>query len=133
MEIVKVTTYYMAPHGLAVVNLVAACPTGELSFVCGAFNIEIDVRLSLQVLLSLPGGVLFAENVISWHIPRRITPLVDGSIEILEMHMGINGVKLDKSEMAARGYKLSATDFHIIIKIPVGSPDGYYKVGKSVD
>ena len=35
--------------------------------------------------------------------------------------------------MAARGYTLSATDFHIVIEIPVGAPDGYYKVGKYRD
>ncbi|XP_056284318.1 uncharacterized protein LOC130202645 [Pseudoliparis swirei] len=43
------------------------------------------------------------------------------------MHMGINGKRLDRSQMAARGYTLSATEFHIVIEIPVGSPDGYYK------
>ncbi|MEQ2172786.1 hypothetical protein GOODEAATRI_024959 [Goodea atripinnis] len=30
--------------------------------------------------------------------------------------------------MAARGYSLSTTDFHIVVEIPIGSPDGYYKV-----
>ncbi|XP_068433145.1 zona pellucida protein AX 1 [Clinocottus analis] len=100
MEVFRVSAYYKAPHGLSVVNLAAACPTG---------------------------GVLFDNNVISWHVPRRVTPLVDGSFEILEMHMGINGKRLDRSQMAARGYTLSTTDFHIVIEIPVGSPDGHYK------
>ncbi|XP_034388878.1 uncharacterized protein LOC117730924 [Cyclopterus lumpus] len=100
MELFRVSAYYKAPHGLGVENLAAACPTG---------------------------GVLFINNVISWHVPRRMTPLVDGSFEIREMHMGINGRRLDRSQMAARGYTLSATDFHIIIEIPVGSPDGHYK------
>uniref|UniRef100_A0A3B5BAZ9 Zona pellucida sperm-binding protein 2-like n=1 Tax=Stegastes partitus TaxID=144197 RepID=A0A3B5BAZ9_9TELE len=48
-------------------------------------------------------------------------------LQIVEMHMGINGKRLDKSQMAARGYTLSVTDFHIVTEIPVGSPDGYYK------
>lgn len=74
------------------------------------------------------GGVLFTEDVISWYIPSRVTTLVDGSVSILEMHMGINGQRLDASQMAARGYTLSQTDFHIAIELPVGSPDGYYKV-----
>ncbi|XP_053192910.1 zona pellucida protein AX 1 [Scomber japonicus] len=100
MEVFKVTTYYKAPHGMTIVNLAAACPTG---------------------------GVLFTEDMISWHVPRRMTPLIDGSFKVLEMHMGINGQRLDKSQMAARGYTLSATDFHIVIELPVGSPDGYYK------
>lgn len=43
--------------------------------------------------------------------------------------MGINGQRLEKSQMAARGYTLSVRDFHIVIEIPMGSPDGYYKVG----
>ncbi|KAM9339235.1 uncharacterized protein ABDE67_016894 [Symphorus nematophorus] len=100
MEVFRVSAYYKAPHGLSMVNLAAACPTG---------------------------GVLFTEDVISWHVPRRVTPLIDGSFKIVEMHMGINGQRLDKSQMATQGYTLSTTDFHIVIEIPVGSPDGYYK------
>lgn len=99
------------------------------------FTVNITMKLLQlnQSLLSLTGGVLFSENVISWHVPRRLTPLMDGSFKILEMHMGINGQRLDKSQMATRGYTLSTTDFHIVVEIPVGSPDGYYKVGKSLD
>ncbi|XP_041661284.1 zona pellucida protein AX 1 [Cheilinus undulatus] len=100
MEVFRVSAYYKAPQGLNVVNLAAACPTG---------------------------GVLFTEDVISWHVPRRVTPLVDGGFRITEMHMGINGQRLDKSQMATRGYSLTTTDFHIVMEIPVGSPDGYYK------
>ncbi|XP_029352959.1 zona pellucida protein AX 1 [Echeneis naucrates] len=100
MEVFRASVYYKAQHGLSVVNLAAACPTG---------------------------GVLFTEELISWHVPRRVTPLIDGSFKILEMHMGINGQRLEKSQMATRGYRLSTTDFHIVIEIPVGSPDGYYK------
>ncbi|XP_076612518.1 uncharacterized protein LOC143336320 [Chaetodon auriga] len=100
MEVFRVSAYYKAPHGLSMVNLAAACPTG---------------------------GVLFTEDVISWHVPRRVTPLIHSSFKILEMHMGINGQRLDKSHMATQGYTLSTTDFHIIIEMPVGSPDGYYK------
>ncbi|XP_020497136.2 uncharacterized protein zpax1 [Labrus bergylta] len=100
MEVFRVSAYYKVPNGLNVVNLAAACPTG---------------------------GVLFTEDGISWHVPRRVTPLIDGAFKIIEMHMGINGQRLDKSQMAKLGYTLSTTDFHIIIVIPVGSPDGYFK------
>lgn len=62
-----------------------------------------------------------------------MTHLVDSSFKILEMHMGINGQKLDESQMTARGYTLSATEFHIVVELPVGAPDGYYKVGKYLD
>ncbi|XP_034555951.1 zona pellucida protein AX 1 isoform X2 [Notolabrus celidotus] len=100
MEVFRASAYYKGPHGLNVVNLAAACPTG---------------------------GVLFTEDAISWHVPRRVTPLIDGGFKIIEMHMGINGQRLDHSQMATQGYTLTTTDFHIIIEIPVGSPDGYYK------
>lgn len=55
---------------------------------------------------------------------------MDARFKITEMHMGINGQRLDKSQMAAMGYTLSTTEFHIVTEIPVGSPDGYYKVRK---
>lgn len=42
--------------------------------------------------------------------------------------MGIDGERLSATEMASRGYTLSATDFHFTIELPVGGPDGYYKV-----
>ncbi|KAK9531426.1 hypothetical protein VZT92_010852 [Zoarces viviparus] len=100
MEVFRVSAYYQAPHGLNVVNLAAACPTG---------------------------GVLFINNVISWHVPQRVTLLLDGNFEVIEMHMGINGKRLHGSQMAARGYTLSTTRHHIVIDIPVGSPDGYFK------
>lgn len=29
MEVFMVTAYYKAPHGMSVVNMVAACPTGK--------------------------------------------------------------------------------------------------------
>ncbi|KAF1376732.1 hypothetical protein PFLUV_G00214520 [Perca fluviatilis] len=99
MQVFKVSAY-KAKLGQSMVNLAAACPTG---------------------------GVLFTNDVISWHVPRRVTPLVDVKFKILEMYMGINGQRLDKSQMAARGYTLYTTDLHIVIEIPVGSPDGYYK------
>ncbi|XP_061603056.1 uncharacterized protein LOC133464882 [Cololabis saira] len=100
MEVLRVSVYHKDQHGLNVVDLAAACPTG---------------------------GVLFTDELISWHIPRRVTPLTDGRVKIIELYMGLNGQRLDKSQMAARGYLLSNTDFHIIVEIPVGSPDGYYK------
>ncbi|XP_041832378.1 zona pellucida protein AX 1 [Melanotaenia boesemani] len=100
MEAFRVSVYHKAQQGLNVVNLAAACPRG---------------------------GVLFTEDLISWHVPRRVSPLTEGKVKIVEMHMGINGQRLDKAQMAARGYTLATTDFHIVQEIPVGSPDGYYK------
>ncbi|XP_056150119.1 uncharacterized protein LOC130124795 [Lampris incognitus] len=100
MELLKVSTYYKAQHGLTMVNLAAACPIG---------------------------GVIFSEDLISWHVPRRITPLIEGRVTILETHMGIDGEGLDKKQMIARHYTLSTTEYHFVVEIPVGSPDGYFK------
>lgn len=66
-------------------------------------------------------------------MPYRITPLLDGgTVRVVEMHMGINGQRLDKAQMSTRGYKLATTEFHIIIEMPIGTPDGYFKVGGSL-
>lgn len=129
MEVFKVSIYYKAEYGLGIVNLAAACPTGE-PHTWWCHNKQLQ-ELSQQVAFSLIGGVIFTEDVISWYVPRRVTPFMDGQFRIVEMHMGINGLRLDRSQMAARGYMLSSTDFHIVVEVPVGSPDGYYKVWKS--
>lgn len=135
MEVVKVDAYYTTPQGLKIVDLTAACPTGEsASWRWGMWTcwclICIDWTAMHQWVdyVLLTGGVTFVDGMISWNIPRYITPLVDGRLKILEMHMGINGKRLDKAQMVSRGYKLSSKEYHIVIEIPVGSPDGYYKV-----
>lgn len=48
---------------------------------------------------------------------------------ILGMFMGIDGRQIDSAQMATRGYILTIEDNHIVMKIPIGGPDGYYKVG----
>ncbi|KAJ7988052.1 hypothetical protein DPEC_G00319640 [Dallia pectoralis] len=100
MEVFSVSTYYKEISGLTVMDSVAACPTG---------------------------GVLFTDDVITWHIPRRISPLISGPVKILDTFMGIDGQRLDKAKMSARHYRMSITSTHIVVEIPVGSPDGYYK------
>ncbi|KAK5919119.1 hypothetical protein CgunFtcFv8_023041 [Champsocephalus gunnari] len=62
MEVFRVSAYFMAPQGLHVVNLAAACPKG---------------------------GVLFTEDMISWHNPERLVtsyflPLIFGLIVLPE-------------------------------------------------
>uniref|UniRef100_A0AAV2K7W1 ZP domain-containing protein n=1 Tax=Knipowitschia caucasica TaxID=637954 RepID=A0AAV2K7W1_KNICA len=100
MEMLRVSVYYNSPAGLNILDMSAACPIG---------------------------GVLFTEQLISWHVPRTLTPVVDSGSKIHELHMGISGQRLDKGQMSARGYTLATRDFHIIMEIPVGAPDGYYK------
>lgn len=68
-------------------------------------------------------------QLITWRVPRHITPLVSLDVEILEVHLGINGRKLSPAEMASRNYTMTLTESHIVVEIPIGAPDGYYKVG----
>lgn len=48
--------------------------------------------------------------------------------KILGMFMGIDGKQIDTAYMAARGYSLTMEDALIVMKLPMGGPDGYYKV-----
>lgn len=75
------------------------------------------------------GGVISDNRTITWYVPRRVTPLVDAIVEMSDVQMGINGKLLDKHQMSERGYTLSGSDFYVVLEMPVGSPDGYYKVG----
>ncbi|XP_076613030.1 uncharacterized protein LOC143336650 [Chaetodon auriga] len=77
---------------------------------------------------SLEGGVSFNQNTIAWFLPRHIDPLISSSqFQLLEVHMGINGQRLNPAEMAARQYSLSVNDLHIILQIPIGAVGGYFK------
>lgn len=44
------------------------------------------------------------------------------------MFMGIDGKQIDSAQMTARGYVLSIVEDQVVMKIPMGGPDGYYKV-----
>ena len=78
---------------------------------------------------SFAGGFSVTDNTISWFMPRHIDPLISADgFKLLEVHMGVNGQRLDAEEMAARQYTLVINDVHIITKIPVGAIGGYMKV-----
>lgn len=56
MEVFRVSAYYKAPHGLSVVNMVAACPTGE-TCICLSQNVGSTINSTNvvnQVAFSLP-------------------------------------------------------------------------------
>ncbi|CAL8392189.1 unnamed protein product [Arctogadus glacialis] len=75
------------------------------------------------------GGFSVTDDTISWFMPRHIDPLISADrFKLLEVHMGVNGQRLDAEEMAARQYTLVINDVHIITKIPVGAIGGYMKV-----
>lgn len=63
-------------------------------------------------------------------MPQYVSPLMTApNHQALEIYMGINGKRLNQTEMNARGYTMMMTEHQIIITLPVGGPDGYYKVG----
>ncbi len=76
----------------------------------------------------LAGGLSFTDEEITWNFPR-INPLMS-SIEtsLLGLFMGIDGKQIDSAQMTARGYILTIVEDQVVMKIPMGGPDGYYKV-----
>uniref|UniRef100_A0A8C9X083 Uncharacterized LOC116066419 n=1 Tax=Sander lucioperca TaxID=283035 RepID=A0A8C9X083_SANLU len=80
------------------------------------------------VCLLCSGSVSFTPNTISWILPRHIDSLISsGQSKLLEVHMGVDGQRLDTAEMAARQYVLSVNEQHIVIEIPVGAVGGHFK------
>ncbi|XP_026146126.1 uncharacterized protein LOC113120496 [Carassius auratus] len=100
MRIFRVTTYFKKQWSVTMLDTVAACPTG---------------------------GVSFTDEMITWNFPR-VNPLMRSlEISLLGMFMGIDGKQIDSVQMNARGYVLTIVDDQIIMKLPMGGPDGYYK------
>ncbi|XP_030637540.1 zona pellucida sperm-binding protein 2-like [Chanos chanos] len=100
MEVFRATTYFKGSWSVAMLDTAAACPTG---------------------------GLVFTDELIRWYMPQHITPLSLNVPEILEVYMGIDGKRLDAEGMASKGYVLSMQDSQILMEIPIGGPDGYYK------
>lgn len=67
-------------------------------------------------------------QMIYWQVPLHITPLMSLEVEILEVHMGINGRRLTPDEMESRNYAVTFKESHVVVEIPIGASDGYYKV-----
>ncbi|KAB5540071.1 hypothetical protein PHYPO_G00097150 [Pangasianodon hypophthalmus] len=101
MEVFKVSTYFKQAWSVMIIDSAAVCPTG---------------------------GLHFTKELITWYMPQYIMPLVTNpQYQILEIYMGIDGKRLNQTEMKARGYTLTMTESQIKISLPVGGPDGYYK------
>uniref|UniRef100_A0A7N8YKA6 Uncharacterized LOC113137211 n=1 Tax=Mastacembelus armatus TaxID=205130 RepID=A0A7N8YKA6_9TELE len=65
---------------------------------------------------------------VTWYLPWHIDPLISSDqFKLLEVYMGIDGQRLNATEMAARQYSMSANDMYIIVEIPVGAVGGYFK------
>ncbi|XP_066532751.1 zona pellucida protein AX 1 [Hoplias malabaricus] len=101
MSVFKVTTYFKREWAVTMMDTTAACPTG---------------------------GLHFTDDMITWYMPRVITPLTTfQGHDILELYMGIDGKRIDLAHMNVMGYTLALTDSQIIVTLPVGGPDGYHK------
>lgn len=66
--------------------------------------------------------------MITWFFPWVNPLMASADTKIQAMFMGIDGKRIDSAYMAARGYSLTVVDSQIVMKLPVGGPDGYYKV-----
>ncbi|XP_054475063.1 uncharacterized protein LOC129107587 [Anoplopoma fimbria] len=76
----------------------------------------------------LDGSVYFTDLSIRWFLPKHIDPLMSsGQFKLLEVHMGVDGQRLDAAEMTARHYLMTVHDMHIIIDIPIGAVGGHFK------
>ncbi|XP_069744202.1 zona pellucida protein AX 1 [Narcine bancroftii] len=73
------------------------------------------------------GGISFTDDLIIWTLPRIFTPIVTSAVHQDNSSMGVNGIKLDLKTMAERNYSLDKNDTTLSIKVPIGTPDGYYK------
>ncbi|KAJ8377735.1 hypothetical protein AAFF_G00254080 [Aldrovandia affinis] len=101
MEVIIASTYIKRKWMVKRLDSAAACPTG---------------------------GVTFTEEMITWMLPLRISPLLSSTtFNLLAYHLGIDGKRLDAATMEARKYRMTVTDLHIVVEIPLGSVDGYYK------
>lgn len=80
------------------------------------------------------GSVSFTLNTITWFLPRHIDPLIySGQFKLLEVHMGVDGQRLEPPEIAARRYSLTVNDVYIIVEIPIGAVGGYFKVSSTTN
>uniref|UniRef100_A0A671QGJ0 Zona pellucida protein AX 2 n=1 Tax=Sinocyclocheilus anshuiensis TaxID=1608454 RepID=A0A671QGJ0_9TELE len=72
-------------------------------------------------------GASVVGQMIYWQVPLHITPLVSSEVEILEVHMGFDGRRLTPDEMESRNYAVTFKESHVVVEIPIGAADGYYK------
>ncbi|XP_053301387.1 uncharacterized protein LOC128460294 [Pleuronectes platessa] len=103
MTVLQTSTIFEKKWLTTQINAAAACPTVE-------------------------GSVHFTPNAITWFLPRHIDPLVTaGQFKLVEVHVGVDGERLDATEMAARRYSLSVNNIYVILEIPVGATGGFFK------
>nr|XP_057913633.1 uncharacterized protein LOC131107537 isoform X2 [Doryrhamphus excisus] len=86
---------------------------------------EIEAAAACPIV---EGSVYITEKLISWFLPTRIDPLISsGKFKHLEVHMGIDGKRLDAAEVSARRYNMTVDHMYIAVHIPIGAPGGFFK------
>uniref|UniRef100_A0A665WE69 Uncharacterized LOC115038229 n=1 Tax=Echeneis naucrates TaxID=173247 RepID=A0A665WE69_ECHNA len=86
---------------------------------------QIEAAVACPIL---EGSVSFTPDTITWYLPCQVDPLISsGQFKLLEVHMGVDGQRLDAAEMAARQYTLFLNDLHVVVQIPVGAAGGHFK------
>uniref|UniRef100_A0A3B3XDR7 ZP domain-containing protein n=1 Tax=Poecilia mexicana TaxID=48701 RepID=A0A3B3XDR7_9TELE len=89
------------------------------------FATQIDAAAGCPVQ---EGSVFVTQNTITWYLPQQMDPITSsGQFNLLEVHFGINGQRLDAVEMQAREYSVTLNDFYIVTELPIGGVGGYYK------
>uniref|UniRef100_A0A665WE19 Uncharacterized LOC115038229 n=1 Tax=Echeneis naucrates TaxID=173247 RepID=A0A665WE19_ECHNA len=84
--------------------------------------------LATQIEAAVACSVSFTPDTITWYLPCQVDPLISsGQFKLLEVHMGVDGQRLDAAEMAARQYTLFLNDLHVVVQIPVGAAGGHFK------
>ncbi|XP_078069698.1 uncharacterized protein LOC144493999 [Mustelus asterias] len=93
-----------------------------------SFYKEQWMALLIDTAMACPvDGVTVTDDIIMWTVPRIFTPIVTSAVHQDNTSMGVNGIKLDPTQMAERNYTLVQNDTVLAINVPIGAQDGYYK------
>ncbi|XP_038656075.1 zona pellucida sperm-binding protein 2-like [Scyliorhinus canicula] len=93
-----------------------------------SFYKEQWMVLLIDTAIACPvDGITFTDDIITWTVPRIFTPIVPGAVHQDNTSMGVNGIKLNPTQMAERNYTLDKNVTALAINVPIGAQDGYFK------
>ncbi|XP_038656970.1 uncharacterized protein LOC119967944 [Scyliorhinus canicula] len=90
LSVIRSSTFYKQHWMILVVDTAMACP--------------LD-------------GVAFTDDIIMWTVPRIFTPIVPGAVHQDNTSMGVNGIKLDLTQMAERNYTLDKNGTALAVRV----------------
>lgn len=90
----------------------------------------MSIALQLFFFLPLPDDVFFSPGLITWTIPKNISPLLIGAkiIQSSSYHFGVDIRNMTNEQILASRYDITDGVDAITIKIPIGADGGHYKV-----